>query len=296
MSIIIIEGCDGSGKTSFISELSHHAPPHTQMLKCGPLRQHPIFEYVLPFMTYSPVTDFFICDRWHLGELVYGPLYRGKSRITPAMFLYIEAFLTSTAAIRVIMDTRYETIIHRLDQRGEDFLLPQHRRLVVDWYDEVLTEIPSWVGVEPNMASRPEYARSLINTAIANALSTPQDKKVIFSEFSEKPRVLIVGKQVKHPSIPSGITSLLPWENSPLHDILTALTFLGLTSNDIAILESDEPKLIQETWLDMGMPTVISLDRDLTSRLAMIPITYRTSAPIFRIADSVANSIESRPK
>jgi hypothetical protein len=136
MPLIIVEGVDGSGKSTFTQSLSLLTPDGTRNMHCGPIRKHPLEEYVIPLVRYRPREDWVICDRWQVGEMVYGPLYRGESKISPAVNAYIELFLRGKGAYRLIMGTPFNVVQQRLQKRGEDFLKPQHVRVVMDFYDE----------------------------------------------------------------------------------------------------------------------------------------------------------------
>lgn len=136
MTLIVAEGVDGSGKSTLIAELSHLAGNETRVKHRGPLKTHPLLEYVYDLIAYQPDRDTILCDRWHVGELVYGPLYRSKSELTPAMTRYVEMFLASRGALRLMMSTPYEVVQHRITERGEDFLQPEHLHLVHDFYSE----------------------------------------------------------------------------------------------------------------------------------------------------------------
>ena len=118
--LILIEGCDGVGKTS----LAHALRERTggTIIKT----RQPTTD-CLPFYT-APLADYkagsgttVICDRWHLGERVYGPIRRGKCGLSPVAWGAVEAFLTERGAIGVLCVAPLETLIERLDKRGEPY-------------------------------------------------------------------------------------------------------------------------------------------------------------------------------
>jgi len=78
MNPIILEGPDCAGKTTLAKELEkcgykivHNGPPKTD---------DPFREYALQIEESAKVNTVF--DRLHIGEMIYGPILRGKSRIT----------------------------------------------------------------------------------------------------------------------------------------------------------------------------------------------------------------------
>lgn len=125
MPCIIIEGPDGAGKTTLADALiSHWAEVNpvgrATLLHRGPRVLDSIRDYEMPLQEFDLFTDLVICDRWHLGEEVYGPLLRGESKTTAAQFRHIEAYLRARGALVVLLDLPTETIQLRLKQRGGD--------------------------------------------------------------------------------------------------------------------------------------------------------------------------------
>lgn len=86
---IILEGPDGSGKTTLARSLEalgydyqHQGPP--------PSGTEAFVHYTKLLCSASKPTVF---DRFHLGELVYGPLLRGKSGLHPSDVLRITSLI-----------------------------------------------------------------------------------------------------------------------------------------------------------------------------------------------------------
>lgn len=136
---IILEGVDGSGKSSLASDIAariHKQYPGDTVheLHSGPLKTDPYTAYIKPFLDYKPGSGVhYVCDRLHVGERIYGPLYRGQSAITGAQWVWIEMWLASRGATLVHVTQTLETIRKRLAARGEDFLQDEHVEQV--WRD-----------------------------------------------------------------------------------------------------------------------------------------------------------------
>lgn len=120
--IIIIEGTDGTGKTTLANELAAQAGSRTAVFHAGPPRsQSYISEYVLPL---AIATDGWtcICDRWHLGEPVWSHIF-GRTPILEYEQLHIvekrlRAYNVPITSIYLTRD--FEDIIIEHAQRDED--------------------------------------------------------------------------------------------------------------------------------------------------------------------------------
>lgn len=112
--IVIIEGPDGSGKTTLakkVVELTGAEYIHAKK----PVR-HPLVEYTAPL---EPGKDY-VLDRWHVGEMVYGPIHRGGSGLTQEQFWAVEQYLDDLGAVIVHCTGPTMDLVARLRERGEE--------------------------------------------------------------------------------------------------------------------------------------------------------------------------------
>jgi thymidylate kinase len=224
--LILIEGVDGSGKSTLVDEFNILMPDDARHFARGPLKQHPLVEYLYPLLNYHPIMSVpVICDRWHVGELVYGPLYRGSSKLTPAMEAYIDAFLRSRGALKLWVDTPYETVELRLKTRGDDLLQEQHQRLVWDWYRDHLPR-RGWRSVPGNLqkTKRAELVRQLLKDAqMAASMAT----SIHYPHYvgPPEPEVVLFGDHVTTRQDRPTFDGLpwVPYEDSPGHYAISAV-------------------------------------------------------------------------
>jgi hypothetical protein len=114
---IIIEGCDKTGKTT----LANHLASMLQwpVLKFG--QPGPAGAFAECMAAAQEYDGPFIADRFHLGESVYGPIYRKRSGISAVEAKEIEGALHARGALLVLMEDDPSGIVRRFKELDEDF-------------------------------------------------------------------------------------------------------------------------------------------------------------------------------
>jgi hypothetical protein len=125
--LIILEGPDCAGKSTLagalVARLAKDSPSaEVNLLHRGPPEgRHPLDEYAAPLFEFDPREPrHIVCDRWHLGEVVY-PIVKGRpTSMTPGVHTWIEKFLMTRGAFVGIVNPSYPLLKQRLNTRGDD--------------------------------------------------------------------------------------------------------------------------------------------------------------------------------
>lgn len=150
--IVVFEGPDGAGKSTLIEHLVNVYETERAIAAAGPSgvtssvwSRGPFpdgsdawAEYLLPASGLFPCQDWLVVmDRWHLGELVYGPLLRGQSRLSAPQRGYVDAFLHHVGAVMVYLTATSEMLARRLGERGDDLIKTEQLPTISLAYDRV---------------------------------------------------------------------------------------------------------------------------------------------------------------
>lgn len=142
--LVALEGCDGTGKSTLAEDVAarirqQYPGDKVHLLHAGPLKTDPYTAYLEPLKDYRPNSGVhFVLDRWHVGERIYGPLYRGRSAIDDATWVWLELKFSGLGMSTFHVTQTLDEIRQRLDARGEDFLQPEHVEHVWDaFYQEL---------------------------------------------------------------------------------------------------------------------------------------------------------------
>lgn len=151
--LIIVEGPDGAGKSTFVQALRDRLGGRSaglasvEVLHARPPKDHPLNEYEKPLLRYLPgVAEHVICDRWHWGESVYPGVLRRQTQYDLAVRRHVELFLRSRGAVVAYLDTPWEVAAARVNVRGDDYVHASQVRALKAEYDLVARRslLPVW--------------------------------------------------------------------------------------------------------------------------------------------------------
>lgn len=134
--LVIIEGPDKAGKTTLAKEItkrfgycySHFGAPGPD-----PGREYADFLCKLERPT--------VCDRFYIGEQVYGPLLRGKSLISNLQKAVLERLCRFRGAVLIYASTPLEVCQERLARSKDDDVTPVQNAIAWKMFQEIIKEI-----------------------------------------------------------------------------------------------------------------------------------------------------------
>ena len=125
-----VTGCDGSGKSTLCETLvrdlngiyTHFSNPKD---KADGKQQY--FDFLEQNKSDNKM---YICDRFHDGEWIYAPIYRGYTG--DYLNDFERAVINDHNYLLIFVTASLETILNRTKIRGEDFVKEEHFQLVLD--------------------------------------------------------------------------------------------------------------------------------------------------------------------
>jgi len=117
MSLTILEGIDKVGKSTLAKQFQ--ANGFTLIKVSQPKTSQPFQEYVELISRLSTNRNY-VLDRFYLGELAYGQVYRGKSRLSPIQQFYLEQLLFKFNPLLVYCWLDYNELAYNFTKDNEE--------------------------------------------------------------------------------------------------------------------------------------------------------------------------------
>jgi hypothetical protein len=267
--LIILEGVDGAGKTYLKDQLALKHGIRTRMLQSTRLLEDPMIAYEWSLREYDrhDLSTLWICDQWHIGELIYGPLYRQQSLLTEPAAKHVEMFLDALGALKIIVTESPSTIEDRLQERDKRMVTTKHLGLVWDFFNEYGANF-GWRSVTSKRAN----PKQLIKIAKEMQIAAFKIASMRSYVGSLNPRFLVLSGNRSWPlGLPNFYAALTPIRSVPRnHSIMQAL----LPYENFGILSQDGDQ-IKDVWGVLGSPPVIATDPEAKAAciIAGIPVT-----------------------
>lgn len=289
--LIILEGVDGGGKSTLADRILEHLDGVQNLrLHSGPLTGDPLKEYEWRLRDYVPGSgQHIVCDRWHVGEMVYGPLYRKVCKLTSAMQRHVEMFLDKLGAHKLIVTTSYIVISQRLQTRGEDFLQNRHLGLVWDWYNDYGFR-NDW-----GFVSSDEIMEYIIPLARRKEHEVEPLRPFTSYVGPPHPRHLLLGVTAEtHWARPHFDQCFVPYPNTAGEFLINALEYASIRDYGLANAEDED---VAALWQVLGRPNVICLGPDSEKASRAVPhltVTHPSEARRQSDADPKRYGLEIR--
>ena len=260
MSVIVLEGPDLAGKTTVArwlqAELTQRGVISTY-IKRGPIRDDPMTEYLRPLdaLANDPrfnVSHTLILDRWHVGELIYGPLLRGRSELTAQQANYIEMVLQTLGCAFIHVTTDVSILEDRWDIRGDSLIKREWLRRISDEYWRYTASRPHWENrvAGSEMSLPPSQPSPFLGTKRGGWYVGPP-----------KPAVLLLGDERNDHTF---VWPFVPQRATSGHWLMGALQASKVNHMQVGIVNACELLEIDlyTLWSELGEPPVVTLGRN----------------------------------
>jgi thymidylate kinase len=118
--IVILEGENKTGKTTLAKHIEKEYG--FRYIKCSqPGKRGPYAEYREVIESILQKPENVVIDRFHIGEEVYGPIYRGRSGLSQENFSEIEQDLNKLNTILIYCYDNENNIAKRFKEENEEF-------------------------------------------------------------------------------------------------------------------------------------------------------------------------------
>jgi thymidylate kinase len=146
--VVVLEGCDGTGKTSLATTLA--AQHGYSVVHSG--RTPDDVDLLARYRSILAIPGKIVLDRSFISELVYGPLQYGRSRLTASDAAQMALLVAARGGVLVHLTGRPQSIVARL--RARDGSAPPLERIcaLTDAYHTVFAGL---TGTAPIITADP---------------------------------------------------------------------------------------------------------------------------------------------
>jgi thymidylate kinase len=277
--LIILEGVDGAGKSTLAAAIKRkieleHPQDVVEYIHASQITGTVFEEYVDPLEDYIPGTNrHIIIDRWHVGELIYGPLYRNGSQfdVTPGSYAWVEMFLAAKGARLWSITQPLEVLQARLLERGEDYLQDNHVDYVRKAFSEKTRESFIFANeVSPDSVLTDAIVEHILLDAEYAEFRAASFKgygitSYIGMTYSDPQTVLVLDNKAKN-------VGFNPLKSEDAALVLDKLRYDFL--KEVAVVSSVSQTALAELLERLSMSGVVVYSQTVSSRLELMSIPH----------------------
>jgi hypothetical protein len=261
MPIVIVEGPDCAGKTTFVEQLAKTLPRPPVLIHSGPpdppdRDPYEEYEQVIDEVYADPFTVV-VADRHHWGEVVYGDVFGRESRLhRPSGWRHVELFLASRGAIVVYLHQPRHVLEQCLKQRGDDLVEPYMYDQILAGYDWCLrnTVLPVICLRRPTLMDAGGIAYMVTNRLLATRTFYHESTYI----GQRRPEVLLFGERRGGQPPHADRAAFVPRGGTSGRYLLSALPEDLWPRIGIVNACEDSPR---KTWALLDHPPAVALGR-----------------------------------
>ena len=263
--IIILEGENKCGKTTLANYLSKKLNAYDfKYKKFNQPKGDPYIEY-LSFL--KRARGNYIIDRFHWGELVYGPIYRGKSQLSEKQFINIEMKLQALNTVVVYCHDKSKNIEKRFIEDNERWARIELIGHVLDRYHGIQQKTILPV-IQHQIKTRYDLT---VENMLINYVRSHHRKQLNFNVIGKSlyPELLLVGDQHNDNNHKLYFNVKLPFDfGMSSNHLYEVLKLTGIPLNQIAIINSKDNGKTLEQKLKLIKPLkTVALGNKAAGRL-----------------------------
>lgn len=270
--MIMLEGPDLAGKTTLARKL-HAVLRGSEIVHRGPPASNdPFAEYLKPLEEMYYEERWPILDRWHWGEMIYGPKLRGGSMMDVTQLEYIEMACMRYGVSRLMLLPPLGVLLQRFDEHGDDLVEREQLIQIAEAYEQL--EYDPDYSVHRIFDACEEWSRPNINVLVIEATTYRQRAQQLISWPSyvgpRLPKVLFIGERPAESHLGKHKTAFVPYRGTSGHHLMTCLRRVQardvISPNDTWLAYGfvnaydgcdDFPGL----WETLGRPRVVALGK-----------------------------------
>lgn len=271
MTLIVLEGADGVGKSSLARELHTHPDlPNCRLIHKGPPEtDHLLREYLADIAWYradQPQLSNVVCDRWHLGELVYPLLQRGRETLaTRETLAYLQLWLLSRGALLVHVEADTTVVYRRRTERRESVVnsatINSELELFLRAFD--LSHQRKLSVRTDSGVSTSDLVKHVLLQAVSEMLHVSPLAQFTSYVGPRVPDVLLVGDERGPARFDYGnfTTAFAPLPATSGDFLLRALPDGLLCTSRVGITNANDANDVLALWDTLSQPPVVALGR-----------------------------------